>query len=421
VAGYAASVRRFLFTTFGSYGDLFPYLAVGRELAARGHRVTVATSASFEAKVLEAGLGFHPVRPDVSLDDAELLAYIFDARRGSQRVLRMVASVVRESYEDTLAAARSADVIVTHPIAFGAVVVARKLSLPWASSVLAPISFMSPYDPPLVPQAPWLVKHWPFGRSALKLLFAAGRRTALPWIEPVFDLYREAGVPPPANPVFAGSHSPSLVLALYSPLLGRPQPDWPANTVQTGFPFYGESELNPLDAELERFLSEGAPVVFTLGSSAVGAAGSFYRESLAALERLGVRALFLTGSHEHGLPDRLPATVLVRAYAPHAALFPRAAAIVHQGGVGTTAQAMRSGRPALIVPFAHDQFDNAERVRRLGAAEVLYRSRYSASRAAERLGRLLREPAYAEAATKIGIAVRSENGAVAAADALERL
>ena len=156
-----------------------------------------------------------------------------------------------------------------------------------------------------------------------------------------------------------------------------------------------------VDDELQRFFDAGRPIVFTLGSSAVGAAGSFWRESLRAVERLGLRALFLTGSHAHGLPERLPARTLARAYAPHALVFPQAAAIVHQGGIGTTAQAMCAGRPMLVVPFAHDQFDNGERMKRLGMGEVLPRSRYSAERAERQLGRLLGERAWASAAVEV--------------------
>src|SRR4051794_26898392 len=119
---------------FGSYGDLYPYIAIGSELRNRGHRVTLATSANYGAKVEAEGLEFAPVRPDLSLDDGAMLRFLFDQRRGSQRVLTAIASLVRESYQDTLPIAEKADVIITHVITFGAVVVAQKLRLPWISS-----------------------------------------------------------------------------------------------------------------------------------------------------------------------------------------------------------------------------------------------------------------------------------------------
>jgi len=125
-------VARILLTTFGSYGDVHPYMALGVELCARGHQVTMGTAASYQAKVLSEGLGFHAVRPDVELENRELLSYIYDRRRGSKRVIGYLAARVRESYEDTLAAARQADLMVTHPITFGAVLAAQKLGMPWA-------------------------------------------------------------------------------------------------------------------------------------------------------------------------------------------------------------------------------------------------------------------------------------------------
>jgi UDP:flavonoid glycosyltransferase YjiC (YdhE family) len=146
-------------------------------------------------------------------------------------------------------------------------------------------------------------------------------------------------------------------------------------------------------------------------------AGDFYRASLQAVERLGARAVFLTGPDAQDLPEKLPAGMMAVPYAPHSEIFPRAVAIVHQGGIGTTAQAMRSGRPMLVTPFAHDQFDNAERVRRLGAAEVLYRSRYSAARAEEALRRL---PSRETAAARLGELVKAERGAANSADVIER-
>ena len=414
-------MARILFTTFGSWGDLHPYIAIGLALQARGHQVTIGASATYGPKVNAEGLAFHPVRPDVSLDDRAMIAYFFDVRQGSKRVVSSVISVVRESYEDTLPAAREADLVVSHPLTFAAVIAAQKLGKPWVSSVLAPISFLSAYDPPVVAPAPWLVKLRVFGPGLMKRIWDVGRREAMSWTGPLTELRRELGLGPIANPIFEGAHSPNLVLALFSKCIGHPQPDWPPHTIVTGFPFYDRHHEHPdLSPALESFLAAGPPpIVFTLGTSAVATAGDFYRDSLNAVQRIGARAVFLTGSHPQGLPDQLPPSVLAVSYAPHSEVFPRAAAIVHQGGVGTTAQAMRAGRPMLVVPFAHDQFDNAARVKRLGIAEVLERGRYNARRAASRLEKLLQSASHAEAAAKVGGRVQAEDGAHAAADAME--
>ncbi|MFZ0749636.1 MAG: nucleotide disphospho-sugar-binding domain-containing protein, partial [Pyrinomonadaceae bacterium] len=102
-------------------------------------------------------------------------------------------------------------------------------------------------------------------------------------------------------------------------------------------------------------------------------------------------------------------------------VLPRACAVVHQGGVGTTGQAMRSGKPVLIVPHAHDQFDNAARVARLGCARSLPRPRYNAKTATSELRMLLDDPSYSEAAKKVGEAVSQEDGTSVAADEIEKV
>jgi UDP:flavonoid glycosyltransferase YjiC (YdhE family) len=245
-------------------------------------------------------------------------------------------------------------------------------------------------------------------------------RVTRPWWEPVRALRRELGLPPGENPLFEGKLSPQLDLAMFSPELQPPQPDWPRQTRQTGFSFYDEAENSgpALPPAVEAFLAAGEPpIVFTLGSAAVFVAGDFYAESARAAHRLGKRALLLLGDNPP--PANLLPTALAWKYLPYAQIFPRASVIVHQGGVGTTAQAMRAGRPMLVMPFAHDQPDNAARVTRLGVGRTISRGSYTARRAAEELGKLLGDPAVVERAAAIGLRIRAERGTQAACDALE--
>jgi UDP:flavonoid glycosyltransferase YjiC (YdhE family) len=209
---------------------------------------------------------------------------------------------------------------------------------------------------------------------------------------------------------------------MFSRLLADPQPDWPVNTVVTGPVLYNGAAPPELSEELERFLAAGPPpIVFTLGTSAVEAAGSFYEVSARAARRLGRRAVLLVGRHAHNRPRELGDGLLAIEYAPHATLFPRAAAIVHQGGAGTLHQGLASGRPTLVVPHAHDQPDNAMRVARLGVSRTLYPRRYTEAAVVRELDALLMDEAYAVRAAQIGTRVRSEHGESAACDALERL
>jgi UDP:flavonoid glycosyltransferase YjiC (YdhE family) len=192
-----------------------------------------------------------------------------------------------------------------------------------------------------------------------------------------------------------------------------------------GFVFYdrrGEG-FNQEDASqsLARFLDDGpAPVVFTLGSSAVMHPGDFYRESLAAAQRLGIRAVLLAGIKERDqFPHSLPASVFTAEYAPYSELLPRAALTVHQGGIGTTAQALRAGKPMIVVPWSHDQPDNAERLRRLGVSRTIARSRYTADVVARQLAHVLSDSAVHERAAELGAKIAAEDGLRQACDAIE--
>jgi UDP:flavonoid glycosyltransferase YjiC (YdhE family) len=269
---------------------------------------------------------------------------------------------------------------------------------------------------------------------AIRAWFWVMRTVSDSWFKPYYALEKELGLPARGNPFFGGGHSPERVLALFSEVLAAPQKDWPAQTRICGFPFFdarGElklrtdlpsgdvNETSKLSPELEDFLQAGEPpIVFTLGSSAVMDAGRFYHESCEAVQKLRRRAILLAG-REANVPQHLPAGVAAFDYAPYSLLFPRCAAIVHQGGVGTTAQALRSGRPQLVMPYSHDQPDHAARIQRLGVGASLPRTQYSATRAAAVLQKLLSDNTIEERAARVGAQVQSENGAARAADEIE--
>ena len=198
---------------------------------------------------------------------------------------------------------------------------------------------------------------------------------------------------------------------MFSEVLGTEQKDWPKNTLITGFCFYDSDAGNAaLPANLEKFMAEGEPpVVFTLGSAAVLAAGHFYEFSARAAIKLGIRAVLLIGTDQRNRPaQKLPESICVAEYAPYSALFSRAALVVHQGGVGTTAQCLRAGTPMLIMPYSHDQPDNARRMRRLKVARSMMRSSYIPNRVARRVKAMLAEPLFARRAKSV--AAKAEPG-----------
>ena len=416
--------KKVLLTTLGSLGDLHPYIAVGLGLRARGHTVTIATSEIYRAKIEGEGLRFAPVRPDMShvIDDPEIMRRAVHPRTGTAYVVReLFLPWLEQSFEDTLAAARDADLIVGHPIAFATPTVAEYLKKPWVSVSLQPSAFLSVYDPPVISGAPLLTSLFKLGPGVTRFFFRLVRNATRRWGEPLNALRSKLGLPPLRDPLLFGMYSPYGTQAWFSSVLAKPRTDWPERTTVTGFPFYDKLEPGQgLSPALARFLDGGpAPVVFTLGSSAVFDAGGFYAESLSAVRKTGRRTVLLIGRDPRNTPATpVPDTVFIAEYAPYSELFPRAAATVHQGGVGTTAQALRSGRPMIVVPFSHDQPDNAMRVERLGVARVIPRGRYRADRVAEELKMLLAGE-YPANARATAVEIERENGVCAACDALE--
>jgi UDP:flavonoid glycosyltransferase YjiC (YdhE family) len=237
----------------------------------------------------------------------------------------------------------------------------------------------------------------------------------------VRSLRLELGLARGRDPIYEGKFSPQLVLAMFSAAFAAPQADWPPNTVVTGFPMYdGAAADSPLPPGLPEFLHKGeAPIVFTLGSSAVLDPGRFYEESVQAARLLKRRAVLLLGRNPP--PPELPEGVATAGYARFSELFPSAMAVVHQGGIGTIGQSLRAGRPMLVMPYNFDQPDNAARIARLGAGQIIRRPQYRASRVARQLRQILDSPSYAEQARRLSQTVRNENGAVTACQAIERV
>ena len=414
-------MARIVLCTFGSLGDLHPVLALARELKRRGHSPLIATSPAYRARVEATGLEFHPVRPDIDITDTSILRRAIHPRDGLRYIIcELIMPFLRDAYEDTAAAAQGADMLVTHPVTISAYLLARKTGLPWASIALAPVSLLSVHDMcvfPGFPCAEWLARRGPTFQRTLLRLFEVMYE---PYWKPYREFEKQLGLPRSPNPVLYG-HSPHLALGLFSPVLGPPQVDWPPNAHATGFPFFEQGDA--LSPKLERFLDFGEPpIVFTLGSAAVGAAGDFFEDSVQAARALGRRAVLLIGNDPANQPKHeLPPEIIAVPYAPHSAVFPRACVNIHQGGIGTTGEAMRAGRPMLVVPYSHDQPDHAYQLKKLGIARSISRSKYNARSAAREIEMLLGDQDYAERAAEVGAQVRAEDGTKTAGDLLEGL
>jgi rhamnosyltransferase subunit B len=410
--------KRIVIATIGSLGDLHPCIALALALSRRGHRVTIATTEYYRSKVEELGIEFHAIRPNWDPTDRELIAQCEDLKRGLEVLYRrLLLPELRGTYEDLISVATGADLMIAGELVFAAPLVAEKLSLRWVSEILSPWSFFSSHDPSVLVNLPSLIHLRKAGWRTYRAGMNLGRLAKRHWSNPVRHLRRELGLRTDCDPVFKDKYSPNLVLALFSRWLAEPQPDWPPQTLQPGFVYFdGKDGGVGNAAELAAFLAAGdPPIVFTQGSTAVHNAGNFYEVSLEAARRLGRRAVLLgakTVSEVHGTD------VLVLPYAPYSQIFPHGAVNVHQGGSGTTGQALRAGRPMLVVPYGWDQPDNAARIERLGTGLHVSRNRYSVETAMSALQRLLGEAHFAARAKEIGAQMQDEDGLALACDAI---
>jgi rhamnosyltransferase subunit B len=415
--------KRIMLATFGSPGDLYPFLAIGAELRARGHQPIVASSALYRDLVSAANLDFAPVRPDRSptQQDPDFLDRVIRDRVAPSTVFRaMFLPSLRDSLEDLLDAMEDADAVVTHTLASAARLAAEARGLPWVSAVMQPMGYLSAHEPPLIgPRAISGVLRR-LGPDPTRHVLTLARRLTAAWTREWQELRAELGLPAVADhPLWEGQHSPVRSLGLFPRVLGEPQPDWPPQARITGFPFYRPPQQS-LDLKLRQFLENGeSPLVFTLGTTAINDPGSFFEESAAAVRRLGQRAIFFVGrGNEESSEDVSPDAIAV-SYAPHELVFPFARAIVHQGGIGTLSESLLAGKPMLIMPYGHDQADNAWRASRLGVARVVSRGRYRAGVVGRELSRMLDDPMPSVAALRVSREVSRERGWERAADLIE--
>jgi rhamnosyltransferase subunit B len=413
--------KNVLIATIGSFGDLHPYLAIAIGLRDRGHNVSLASMRMYRDKVESEGIRFVEIPPDLSdLEHNEekrrRAMHTFDGTR--YVIEELFLPPIEEQYRILLEEARSADVTLGSTFALGLPLAAAKLGVPYLTSALQPAAIPSRYDAPLIPTVPFLIYLPP---SLLNLMYMGMDKLGEHLLRPAYALAKSEGLPSTAVPKVFGHSSPHGNLILFSRHFAAEQPDFPQPTTMCGFPFYDklDGHNGALEAGLEDFLNSGpAPFVFTLGTSAVLDPGKFYDEAYSAVTRLRRRAVFLVGraNYEQFKARFTGDHIYIAQYAPHSLLMPRGAATVHQGGVGTTAQAMRAGRPMIVVPFSHDQPDNARRITRLGCGLTIKRNRLSADSLAEALGAL---PACEAKSAEIGRLIQQEDGVARACEKIE--
>jgi rhamnosyltransferase subunit B len=377
--------------TFGTGGDVQPFLMLAAGLQGRGYR-TLLIGPRFHEKLVQgtgqahALFGTHEQAQAV-LDDPDL----WHERKGFGVVWRGLLPSLDEIQDLLLLQAQACDpcVVLCHPFLVPVAAMAREQqpSLRIVCAYLAPSTLRTIHDPLTVGSLD--VPGWVPGPLRRALWRAIDRFWVDPDLLPGLNAARRArGLKPVQAFLVHMEAAADASVGLFPNWFAPRQPDWPATFVTGDFPLGALAPLQRLDGELQDFLAAGdAPIAFTPGTGHRHAKG-YFKYALDALRALGKRGLFLTAFADQ-LPAPLPPDVRWQPYAPFDCLLPQVALLVHHGGIGTTAEALRAGVPQLVVPFAFDQFDNGRRIQRIGAGRVLPAVRANAHRLEHEMARLL--------------------------------
>lgn len=408
----------FLISCVGSAGDVHPFIAIGSALARRGHDVELLTSPHFQQRIEAAGLGFTPVGTEADYQHVVQRAALWDARRSFPVLWQEMQPRLVEAHRTLLSRVQPGrTALVGSTLAWPVRLAQETHGLPAVTVHLSPICMFSAQAPAVLPAVGDLS-----GCPAplVRLIHSSVERGFIDRvIAPGFDeIRRGLGLPPVRRVMSRWVNSPQRVVCAWPAWFAPMQPDWPAQAVTSGFPRWSAAGAS-LDPALVEFLDRGAPPIGFTPGSAMAHGRDFFERALASCAALKRRAVLIT-PYADQLPQPLPAFAHAVSYAPFDQLLPRLAALVHHGGIGTTAQALAAGVPQGLVPFAHDQFDNAARLVKRGVG-VRLPPRGSARRWAQTLGRLLNDTATATACQRDAALMQHDGDAAERiADLIER-
>jgi rhamnosyltransferase subunit B len=403
-----------LLVSTGTAGNMLPFIGLGAALRARGHDVTVIGSgAGMEAAGKEGlncvDLDGPEAHGDLAVADtvaagkaASFGALVPHALRHMRRVYQLIA----ERYVPGEA------IVVAQGWLFGARIAQEKLGVPLATVYLQPALFGSVHDTPSLPS--WTPRWIP------RLMNTFIERSVDWALARAIDAFRaELGLRRGCRPVLRWWRSPELVVGFFPEWYSAPQPDWPSHTMLGGFPLYDIPGAT-VDPDLEEYLASGeAPLVFSQ-AWLVKEATDYFATCVQVAQLLGRRAVLLT-AHPQQLPQSLPPGIRYFGFVPLSKLLPRAAAVVHHGGMGTIGQALAAGVPQLTVPRILDQFDNSRRLLRLGVSANLRAAAYRTAAVAALLGELIQSPKVAERCRSFASRLQEDKPFEKVCLALERL
>ena len=394
---------------FGSLGDVLPYVALARRLMARGHDVWLCTADKYEREAQTRGVRFVSCARWSDEHQRELMKAVL-AEPNPVRHLDIIYGRNREAIVSVipavLDATSGADLIVSHVISIAGYAAAQRHKTPLVTGHLFDGAIPSRRRSPLGNLGP-------LNRPVWAMVGRTIRRASDPALNAALAA---AGLPPERDLFLSSSHSRLLNLVAVSPAVCTLAPIADRPYRLTGSWLLDEEP--PSDPALAAFVEAAdPPVVIGFGSMMGIDAADWTRRIVDGLA--GRRAVLQMGWADLG-GVQLPANVYRAGAVSHAWLFPRASAVIHHGGSGTTAAAMRAGVPSSVVWFVGDQPTWGKRIASLGVGTAPVRfSRFSSGWLEETLTRLTSDERIRNRAAALGARLRTEDGAAAAAAAIE--
>lgn len=387
-------MARMLLVAMGSAGDVNPFVGIGLALKRRGHDVTVITNEHFRGAVEQTGLDFAPAGTDAQYAAAIDHPDFWHPTKGPAALFRLAISTMPETVERvTELHIPGETVLVAPPQALGAPIAAEKLGIPFASVFPNPIILRSVHCPPKTPMMS--IPSW-LGPWGVGLLYRYLEGKIEDLLSEKVNAYRASlGLLNRQLVYRSWRDHAARIIGLWPEWLYEPQPDWPQQAVVSGFIEYdGQATVSSSgtdDTAFDLGAVDDHPIVFTCGT-AMAQGRDFYAAAADACRILDRSGLLLT-QHARQLPSALPPNVRHVRYAPLARLLPKASALVHHGGAGTMARGLKAGIPQVVMPLAYDQFDNLDRLQRLGVGAGVERKGLTGRKMATVLRRLLESPA----------------------------
>ena len=408
---------KIVLSTWGSTGDVQPFIALSERLLKAGHEVRVCASEMYRERFTQLGVDFYAV--DVPFDP-ERLNWAMDAVVQIKNPLKSAIFIAKEGilykaerwYQDCLKGMEGYDLAICHSADIPGQEAAIRHHLPWITVSYCPGFIKTRYDAPA--PAPNL------GAPLNTLLWKTVGWLMRKQVDPLFnDFIVSVGGTKREQIGIDGMYSPELNLIAASPHISKPHPDLPKKHKFTGAWFLEEPDFEPPTA-LQQFLEQGAPpIIITFGSMG-GTQGAITTQILVdAVKHADQRAIIQSGWGNLGMEEP-PDHIFCVGYAPHRFLFRQGCCVIHHGGAGTTASVCRAGLPSIVIPHLADQSYWGNTLHQLGVApKILHRQDMTAQRLAKRINEVISSKSIGEKAKALGQKVNAEDGVGTAVKLIE--